>query len=458
MSPFEGVRHLSARGKNTAFLEFLLGELQLDRFSSGDAMRDFSSFKSSFTPRVIQRLYEQVQYLWPDANDLDRIYKAERNRHSGLCFGAQHAQAITKTISRHCLHSDSLLISDPFRHPKFFNREYSPLTHPEKHTTNCLRAAQIWLILGDWVAADIVHFIPQPGDFDADLCRMERERNRKMIEEAPELRDLLNQISKNVEGLDPDFPEYCRLQIPNELIAQETRKDHPEWSEDQVQSFISYVEDRRKLHPYYTKTDADELLAQGSGVHYGMAKVIANMSGAHLISDSPLHWKQIEADRATGGGIEDKDWSAFASVFDALPIKYLDNVELDFAFHVRKEGRLEELRSYFRKLWRSSSSHGSSIGAKAEDLAAEIREQVRTAEQEWTKINQSFTTWTAGSAVVGLGAAAIVSGWANLVPGMAIGGVTGATMMLGLNHERRRRLLNCHPAGMLLSLKRRNEK
>lgn len=122
------------------------------------------------------------------------------------------------------------------------------------------------------------------------------------------------------------------------------------------------------------------------------------------------------------------------NAFQQLPFKFLDKVDSGFACAIRKEGRLEGLRSYLRKLW--STIGGELDTAKAESLARDFRDELTQAhgeaQAEWGAIDRDLVKW----AVPTLGGA-LVTGIFS--PAFALGGLAVAGLGEIIQAEMKRR-------------------
>jgi hypothetical protein len=194
-----------------------------------------------------------------------------------------------------------------------------------------------------------------------------------------------------------------------------------------------------------------QLIVTTSGASYDMAKRIAALTKSHLITDLPSRWKEIELDRSEAG-IDVGNWSAFAKAFHNVDIRYLNNVPLDLALRLRQEGRLEPLRLFLRKVWRSAGPETSYDPSAAENLAAELHEKIREAEDEWAKIDRDLLKWLRG---IGTLAAPFVVKSGGEWLAAAVAAVTAGVGSLAVAAHQRAGFENRYPAGFFLKLKKR---
>jgi hypothetical protein len=438
------------------FLHDIGAALQLGELR---AEPDFSRIKRAFTPAAVRKIYESVVELWPDGADLERVLRQEATHTSGLYVGTYEPEAVFKGVARHSLYSDTILLVDPFVHPSKVRPKYNPALHPEKYRTTALKCVAIWFAMWPWIEAGIVKFVHLPEDFDFRLGQESMRIQDARRQKYPELTEIGKRTATAEAGARKDFHEYMLLLQPDESLRATYNRLNPAAPESEVEEMLAAIRRRREAHPYYldpVEVDGQkvgELIMESSGASYDMAKRTALLSGSYLITDLEYRWKEIELDRAEAR-IDAQKWSPFAKAFHNLDIKYLQHVPLEAALQLRQRGRLDDMRGFLRKVWRQSASPDSFDDANVENLAAELREKVREAEEEWAKIDRELLKWfgTFGSAA----GAAVAIGAVEWLPAAFAAGVTGAAGLAVAGHQRysfERR----YPAGLFLKLKKQTQ-
>jgi hypothetical protein len=86
-------------------------------------------------------------------------------------------------------------------------------------------------------------------------------------------------------------------------------------------------------------------------------------------------------------------------------LKILNNVSLNAALTLRQENRLEALRHFFHRVWKSCRDPEDYSEANALNLTAELDEHIREAKSEWDKIDQDLIKWfgAPGAAITSIG-------------------------------------------------------
>ena len=448
----ELVYHLSARGKNLLFLGAIAKILQLDR---AKGQKTWADLKNSINPKKVADLHQAVMEIWPDWNDLRRVLECESRHPTGLYVGHYKLGSIMKGVTRHCLYSHSILLVDPFTYPTSLRDEFNPVLHPEKFVADALKCLWLWMSLEPWVYAGIVKFIRLPGDFDSGIyweCIRAQEERWK---ESSELQKLVQEKADHPERVPPEFrdlEDYLRLCMPDQQIREVLAKADPDLKVQEIDAFLGYLQRKRDNHPYYIAPGSSQLMVERSGANYEMAKRTALISGSNLITDMPYRWKEIELDREKSG-VDAGNWAPFIKAFHDLPLKYLDNVTLAAALTLRKEGRLESMRAFLRKLWLASESADGFSPENVENLAAELNDRVAEAEEEWKKIDRELIKWFGGEVAAGLMAGATIgTGSATWLAGSVA--VAGATS-IAASTLKRRSVERRFPAAFFLRCKER---
>ena len=185
-----------------------------------------------------------------------------------------------------------------------------------------------------------------------------------------------------------------------------------------------------------------------------MARFIASLTGAHLITDIPSRWKEIELDREEAG-VSAVEWEPFGKAFQESDLKFLNDVPLTAALRLRKENRLESMRVFLRKVWRACASDVSFSASNARALAEELQHEITLADEEWRKIDRDLAKWFGGTVAAAVGAAATI-GTGN--PGWVAAATAAVGVVeLGVAWDRRREFGNRFPAGFFLDLRKKQD-
>ena len=444
--------NLSARERNVAFLSLAAAALQLD--SLGESA-DWHDIKRACTPAVVRKIYEAVVQLWPDEDDYYRILAQERESESGLYIGNYEPEYMLRAVSRHAIYSESIILFDPFLDPRVIAPRFNPLLHPERHRSSTLKNLYLWISLAPWIEAGLVKILPSPTDFDADLALETHRLQELKYENNPELRAAMADSADAIEDLAHSFRTFAVLHTPDEKLADQYRKANPDGSPDDVLTFLKEVHAQRESHPYFIPgslgigENQGELTTFTSGGSYPIAKMVAGITGSHLITDISSKWREIEIDRRDSG-VELGRWTSFAKAFQAVDLPFLINVPMGAALALRKEERLRGMRTFLRKVWKSSRSADEFSDANALELAEELQSTIAAAEREWNQIDRDLLSWAGGSAVLSAAIGVATGNFLAAAPFV----MAGATQLISAR-SRRKDFIRCHPASFFMELKRK---
>jgi hypothetical protein len=418
-------KHLTVRGKNTLFLNGVASILGLD-----PAQRQFewSLLKERMTPDRVGKIHQHLAEVWPSADDLERLLK-EVGSLSGLYSGTYTPDAIIRSVTRHALYSDSIMLFDPLIYPGSVRPEFDPIIHPEKHVSQTIKGLYIWFSLAPLLSSGILKIIRSPADYDHALRWNSLLEEEDRVKRHPELKELIDKFVKTADIKDGEFgwmTEYFELSLSDEQVF-ELMKPHG-FSKEELDCFLQYRERKKRSHPFYTERRHDELWMATQGECYGMARCVAEMSGAFLLTDNQVRWKMIEIDRREAK-VDDSGWEPFASGVQNSALKYLKDISLNDCLKLRSDGLLDRMRSFLRRVWAKSQIGSEFSKATAEQFTAELSDEIAAAEAEWEKIDANLFKWFAGEFAATLAAAPSIglanAGW--LAASLSILGIANLT-------------------------------
>lgn len=453
--PHKQIEHLSLRGKNLAFVNRVAEILELDRLEPAD----HADFKRRFTANRVQEIYQTLIDLWPSSQDLDRVLESQSGSVSGLYIGDYSPSTILTGVTRHALYADRILLADPIPFPLRMRDEYNPILNPALYLSATLKWMRLWFSLVPWIDSGLIGFVRTPGDFDPALRYAAMKAARQRYDENAELKALIHDYAKRAAKDElRDERSLLSLMTPDSVIEERIRRSNESLSELEIQGVLSHIEALRNDHPYYVEAlnedGAAQVLHFSSGTNYEMGKITALRTGSYLVTDSKYRWEEMSLDREFGK-VDEAKWTPFAKAFHSLRFPYLDDVPLEVAFRLRKEGRLEDLRNFLRKVWRAAHSQELLSEENVENLAAELGERVNEAEWEWNSINRDLLKWAGVEAVAGVAASGVLAGQGHWVAGaLAVAGVTNLAITSGRRNDFRLR----YPAGVFMDLKKSNRR
>jgi hypothetical protein len=451
----EAFRHLSLRGKNMMFINAIAGSLQFDSISS-DA--EYKDLKRACSPAAVKEIYSVIPEIWPDLDDYERCIQSEAGKVAALYIGDYEPAAVFSTVTRLSLYCDRIYLVDPFMNAQQIREEYSPLVHPEQYRATTIKFIDLWMTLSPWIDAGIVAFIRPLHDFVPGLFHEVLTLERRHFDENPNLKiELEKEVAEQIKrrhATDGGAGEMFVLMTPDKSLREFYRKMLKEAPDDlkpplAEDDFMAYIQRRRDEHPYFVERlpgQTAEIHLESSGASYELAKRMCSVTNSHIVTSLRTRWKEIELDRESAG-IDLQRWSPFAKALHESDLKILNAVPMKAALRLREENRLESLRLFFRKIWKTCRDPDEFSDINALNLSVELHEEVAKANDEWQKIDQQLLKWLGAT-----GAAVISSGLVGFVPAASAAAVTGVT---GLIQSRMKRTTfkERYPAGFFLGLK-----
>lgn len=449
-------KYISIRGRNTLFLNKIAEILNLD---SNKKPRSLKGYKSAFTTEVVKKIHESILEVWPPNLDIYSVLRGASVDVSGLYIGDYRTEFIIQGLVRHSIYANKILVIDPFIYPLSVRDEYNPILNPNQHRTQTLKNVNFWLNLMPWIESGIVEVIRTPADFDRKLDWESLVRQRKKFEENEELRKA---AEKSVEEMEERFQEkealrFLILSAPDSYLKRKFREfslQQPGITED---DFIADIQKLREqdpdfLEPLTTSKENAQLHVYSSGASYDIAKLTANLTGSYLVTDIYSKWKEIEVDREEHSA-ENREWSPFAKAFQNMKLKYINNLKLDHALILRKEGRMESLRTFLREVWKAACSAKPFSEINAKLLADELNLEIKKAEEEWKQIDRDLLKWFGAEVSAGLLAAGplIASGYAIF---LATAFAAAGSLTLLSTESQRRSFQDKFPAAFFMKIEK----
>lgn len=431
-------RHLSIRGRNLAFTDVICELLLLDSDSN---FKSIESYKKAFTAANVKKLHEGIVRIWPLNIDIEATLQSLKGGVSGLYVGDYGKDQLQRGIVRHSAYASKILVCDPFVYPLSVRDEFSPIYNPEQHRSQTLRNVNVWLSLVPWIQADLVSVIRTPCDFDRRLkWESMKEQDQKFsgsseLSEAIEidLKELMTRHSKSwgISNLLLTLPDVALLEQ-----LQEAADSDGSVSKEEL---LAYVHRLRAEDPDFLEPIGQESGSQlhmvSSGASYNIACMISELTGAYLVTDLQTKWKEIELDRRNRADEVDA-WSPFAKAMQEATLKYLDDVRLEDALAIRRDGLLEDFRVFLRKVWRQACDTSSYSSVNGQLFADELQSEIHKAEDEWANIDRELLR-NSGGIAAGLATAAtlIGSGQGEFLAAATV--IAGAPLLVASSWQRR---------------------
>lgn len=444
------IPYMSARGRNILFAEAIFDALQLDNEQSPN----LAKFKKAFTPTAVRRIHEAIFELWPPNTDLRSVLRKSASSVAGLFIGDYESVYLERSVVRHCLYSDRILLVDPFLHPYGVSPEFNPLENPAQHRLQTLKNVNRFLRFLPWIDAGLIEFIRTPDDLDMKLKRAALEQAHKAVND-PTIKNALQETVDDLSARHRDQQTFQDLVLgaPDSQLRRIFREELADTAPVSEDDFIAYIQQQRDKDPDFLEPidkSKSQLRFFTSGGTVEIAKATAEMADAYLFTDLKVRWEVLKKDREALA-IESKEWSPFAKAVQEADLSFLDNVDLSVALDLRTEGRLEGVRGVLRKAWQANLSSDSYDEANTKRFASNLVEAIEDATAEWEAIKADLVKFGSAELAGGLLAAGplIAQGHAVWVAGAALAAATGHSLT---TRAKKRGFEKRYPASFFIDL------
>lgn len=416
---------MSARGRNLLFAHAIFDALQIDN----EKIPNRADYKRAFTAEAVRKIHEAVNELWPPDTKLENVLGKSSDSVSGFYIGDYEAEYIERSIVRHCLYADKIILADPFMHPYVVAPKFNPIVEPNQHRSQTLKNVNRFFRFLPWIEAGLVEFTRTPDDLNRELAWSTLQHAEKLKAD-PEIRKSLDETAEQLMNLHEDKRAkqffYSAPDAHLRRIFRDKLSDGAPISEDQ---FIEYVNSQRDADPDFLEPldgSGGQLQIMTSGGTVEMARITAEMSGSYLFTDLAVRWEILKKERETLAPVS-KIWSPFAKAMQEVDLSFLNNLNLSVALRLRSEGRLEGVRRVLREAWESDRSSDEFDEANAIHLAENLRDSVRESEAEWADIKSDLAKFGAAELAAGAMAAGplITSGHAQWLAGASLATIAG---------------------------------
>jgi len=443
--------HFSIRGRNILFIAKIAEALQLD---SVIPLTSKQELRAAFTPEAVKKIHEALIDVWPLNTDIQNVLQSARSDVSGLYVGDYRREHIFKGLIRHSIYANKIIVVDPFVYPYSVRDEYNPILTPEQYRAQTLKNVNFWFLLAPWIDAGIVEIIRTPNDFDRKLNWESLKRQSKKFKENEELRKILEKSVSEFSTREKGKMIFKQLILPapNEYLKKVFIDAHLGKHGLTLEKFIAFIEEERGKDPDFLETfkpgkNTRQLITFSSGASYEIAKLTANLTGSYLVTDIYSRWKEIEIDRESQN-VESREWAPLAKAFQSLEFKFLNNLSLEHTLILRKEKRLENLRVFLRKVWKSACTTEPFSEINAKNLADELVSEIKRAEVEWKQIDLDLLKWL-GAELLAVGEQIVSGSGYFFAAAFAIAGA----IEVGVTQLKRKSFQDKFPAAFFMKLK-----
>lgn len=413
--------NLSLKERNS-----LLVEATLDIFGAKKGV-PWAEVKRNLSADQVRQIYKVVANLWPLGTNMEGLLPKNNNKLVGIYTGDINPTDIVKNILRFGLYADELMIIDPFHvhSPHYWRGNSNPIETPERYKADTLKLVYFIYVLEPWIKTGLVKLVPEPGVFDLNMYFGFADLAAKRMKETAIEKDL-DQYAQEMMSSQHEEMRRIFVSQSNEAIEQIIRKTYPNFTTKQVKETLQYFIDYRTTDPVALEQPLVSGTVSGfrGGANLETILYICNLTGSFPFTGLPWKWKEILAQQKDLN--EDaKTWTPLTKAFQDLDFNFLNSVDHRFAVEMRQDGRLENFRTFLRKIWNSTNKGlaGSSTDSTIRDYKDELIVEYHKAQAEWDKITRDLALWGGSSTIISAASAAsaILTGNMSLsIPAIAL--------------------------------------
>ena len=379
----------------------------------------WDDFRRNLSDGQVQEFYRFLDWLWPMSTDVISLLPAPSDKLRGFYIGETKPYGIVNNLLRYSLYTDEIIVTNPFHHPRTLAPDFNPIIKPSQYKQDTLEMVFFVAALSPWIAAGIVHLIPDPGDFDYELRRQVWRLAEKRYEGRDPLKSMSPEEEKRLEAEGKEMLMRMMSRLPEEARISQVKKALPHLTDEEVQGQLEYMKKQRKAHKLWLDQplpEDGELRIMRMGANLEMGLFIAQLTGSYLYTNRQLQWNEILSAKQSSAA-EPEIWSPLTQAFQQLEFDFLDNVDSKFVVNLKEEQRLESLRNYLRRLWNKIDAQDTVGEATVRQFKDELIEEHAKAKDEWKKIDVKLRDWVLGKGTmasgVGLGLSQILTGGMN---------------------------------------------
>jgi hypothetical protein len=261
--------------------------------------QDWTTVRRSITDEKISKVYSVYEAMWPLETDLLALLPKPDGTSRAVYTGHLDAVKITETGLGASLLFDELLIQHPFVNPRTLKEEMNPVKNPQAYRQEVLKSVLFFMQIMPLVEAGIVNLFPDPWDFDYHL----REQTLHLAEERWRiLKPLMSEEDGGFKERASDEMRRTLYQLSEKGQRAMLKQHAPEMSEGEIEQMLAGISLLREEDPFAVLQDGALLDSGGEGgqlsmfklaPNFEMAMFIAQATGAAIVTDHPLRWKEI---------------------------------------------------------------------------------------------------------------------------------------------------------------------
>ena len=370
----------SIRERNLMFCNAVVDILGLNKGKTWeDVRRELSNDQ-------VKSIHEILEMLWPkDTNIADLLPRPDRRVFRTVYMGMIDPRPIAVSVISSLAYFDEIVILNPFPNPAYINSKFSPTQSPAKHKSQMLKNVIVLLTLEPFIAAGIVHFVPDPMELNTDF----RRTMMAMIEERGTNWKLKPEETQQGQALARDEFERRILWLPEDQLRRQVRQSQPDIGPEELERTIEYMKEKLAndplalLQPVPPGKDGGEVSIL-RGISLELALFLGHLTGAAIYTDEPGYWRQLHEHTSVAAGVgQHSRWAPLAEKLGSLTLTIETNPLINL--ETRQAGKLGRVRRAFRRIWNTALTRGddSNVDEMVTTLVTNLENANVKAAIEW---------------------------------------------------------------------------
>ena len=377
------------RARNLMFCNAVVDILGLNE------RRGWENMRRRMRAEQVKKIHGILSMLWPpDTNIADLLPRPDKRVLRAVYMGLVDPRTVAMSVISALAYFDEIIVLNPFPNPIHMKPEFSPTQSPEQHKSQMLKNVSLLLTLQPLIDAGIIHFVPDPMDFNADYRRaMVRMLQQQTVTSHPREDEM-----HSARALASDDFERAILRLPTVALRRMLRDSQPDLAASDLEGMLRYMERRLANDPLALLQSVSDGKAGGElqvfrSLSVELALFIAHLTGSTIYTDERAYWRQLhECTSAAASVGPPSRWAALSDRLDDIAFTFDGDPRT--IMEARRAGKFGRVRHVFRRVWQAALARadGGDVGEIAEHLAARLEMACAKADLEWATCDATKTT------------------------------------------------------------------
>lgn len=281
--------HLSIRERNLIFCNAIKNVLGLESGKTWDDVR------KNISGEQIKKIYEIYGSLWPSDTDIYDLLPKPYNKSRGLYTGIIDIRTIGVNALGISPYFDELLIQNPILNPNTINRDFNPISEPNKSKYQAIKDFLFILNLEPYIYNGLINLIPDPCSFDNHLHRemleIAQKRKSHSVLTEKEKKLFFSLMTEDVLNA-----TYCKSKASRIEVIKYVFPDMPS---NEIAHLIEALDVDEKTNQLVLLSETEfknggQFVPFCMAPNYEMSMFIAQATGSAIITDSESRWREFQ--------------------------------------------------------------------------------------------------------------------------------------------------------------------